>query len=154
VASFGRDELRNEREKEKRGLRIQGLGENALAKSAAFSSRDFSWELDIAGADHFDAEKDEVGGAGVFDRLKGNGWSGEDRWNTERGGEDVEKSAEKSTERRSETFAAPTGERSRENVEDSRAGSSGENGRGNEEQNETMPIEHIGIVQALEFLFI
>jgi len=93
VATFGGDELRDEREKKERGFGVEGFSENSLPESAAFWRGGARGKFCVARADHFDAEEDEIGGARILDRVKGDSRCGEDGGDDERGGEDVEESA-------------------------------------------------------------
>jgi len=99
-------------------------------------------ERNITRADHFYAEEDEVGGAGVFDGVKSDGGSGENCGDSESGGEDVEESAEEGAEGGLKAFAASSGQGAGEDVENAWAGGDGEEKRGGKEEQETMRVEH------------
>jgi len=172
VAAFRSDELRNEGEEEEGGFGVEGFGEDALAESRCggwtegrwvgcadcdaralgFQSGVDGWRIvfccgllrqgDVTRPDHFYAEEDEVGCAGVLDGVEGDGGGGEDGGDSESGGEDVEESAEESAEGGLKTLAAASGEGAGEDVEDAGAGSDGEKESGGEEECETVRVEH------------
>ncbi len=145
VAAFGCDELRNEGEEEEGRLGIESFGEDALTERrrrgwlesvACWSGSlvgDIFRKRSVAGADHFYAEEDEIGGTGVLNGVESYGGSGEDGGDSEGGGEDVEESAEESAKRGGKTFAAASGEGTGEDIEDSGARSDSEKHRGCEE---------------------
>jgi len=115
---------------------------NGHGMPCPYGKKNTDVERNVTRADHFDAEEDEVGGAGVLDGVEGYGGSGQDGRDSESGSEDVKESAEESTEGRLKTFAAAAGKGAGEDVEDAGAGSDGEKKGGGEEEYETMRIEH------------
>jgi hypothetical protein len=142
VAAFGCDELRDEGEEEERGLGIECFGENALAEGVAGWGSRLCGKLGVARADHFYAEEDEIGGASILDGVERDCGRGEDCGDSEGGGEDVEESAEESTDGRLKAFAAAPGESASEYVEDAGARGDGEEKRGGEEEQETVRVKH------------
>lgn len=90
----------------------------------------------MAGADHRDAEEDEVGGAGVADELEGGGGSGEDGGEAEGGGGDMDEAAGEGAERGESAFATAAMEGAAEDVEDAGARGDGEQEGGGEEEGE------------------
>jgi len=119
MAAFGRDELRNEGKEKQGRLRVENFRENPLTKSALRRLRRADGHLRISRADHADAEPNEIRGTRVFDGVKCQGGSGEDRGDAERGGQDMEESTNKGAERRQDTLTAASGEAARQNVKDS-----------------------------------
>lgn len=142
VVAFRCDKLRNEGEEEESGFGIEGFGQDSLAKGTTARGDCAGGEFGVAGADHFDAEEDEISGTSILNGVEGHSGCGENCGYPERGGEDVEESSEESAEGGLETFAATTGEGAGQDVEDARAGSDGEKHGGGEEQHEAMRIEH------------
>ena len=148
VTAAGHDELRNERKEKERGFGIEDFGENALTKGMVSGLSGTDDQLRIAGADHADAEPNEISGTGVLDGMKRDGGSGEDRGNAQSGGEDVEKSTNKGSERRKDALAAAAGEAASEHVEDARARSDGEKQGGGKEKVKAMRVNHGEIVRS------
>lgn len=142
VAALRSDKLRDEGKEEESGFGIEGFGEDALAEGAALWRGSFRGEIGVAGANHFDAEENQVGGAGVFDGVESYGGSGEDGGDAEGGGEDVEESAKEGAEGRLETFAAAASQGAGEYIEDAGAGSGREKEGGGEEEQEAVRVEH------------
>ena len=106
-------------------------------------------ELGVAGANHTDAEPDEVGGSGVFDGVEGDGGSGQDCGNAESGGEDVEKAADEGAERRMDSFTAAAGQAPSQNIENAGARRDGQHQRGRKEKQEAVSVKHEEIVKIL-----
>jgi len=159
VAAFGCDELRDEGEEEQGGFWIEGFGEDSLLEcgcrgwadgvccgTGRFGEGVFRYG-DVTGADHFDAEEDEIGGAGVLDGMEGHGGGGEDGRDAESCGEDVEKPAKEGADGGLEAFATASGEGAGEHVEDAGAGSDGEEESGGEEEEQAVGVEHAEIVR-------
>jgi hypothetical protein len=142
VAGLRGNELRDERQKEERGLGIERFGEDALAEGVVRGSGGGRRHLGVAGANHTDAEPDEVGGSSVLHGVKGDGGGGENRGDSEGGGKDVEESAEEGAEGGEDAFAAASCERAGEDVEDARAGRDGEQQRGGQEEREALWVGH------------
>ncbi len=114
VAAFGRDELRNEGKEKQSGLGVENFGENALTKGAGRGGlRSADSPFLIPRANHADAEPDEICSARVLDGVEGYGGSSEDRRDAEGGSEDVEKSTDKSAERRKHAFRTASGKAAR-----------------------------------------
>jgi hypothetical protein len=142
VAVLGRDELRDEGEKEESGFGIEDFGENALAKSAMRWGKSARGKLGIARADHADAEKNEINGACEFDGVKSNSGGGENGGDACGGGENVNEAAKESAASGENAFAATTGEAASENIENTRAGSDCEDQSSKEERKEVMGVKH------------
>ncbi len=148
VAAFGGDELRDEGEEEQRGLGIQRLREDPLAK-CALRRRRRKGHLGVAGANHADAEPYEVSGTGILHGVKGHGGSSENRGHAKRRGEDVKESADEGAQRGMNAFAAAAREGARQHVENAGTGRDGEKQCGGEEQRKTMRIDHAPILPFL-----
>ena len=106
-------------------------------------------ELGVAGANHTDAEPDEVGGSGVFDGVEGDRGSGEDRRNAQGRGENVEQPADESAERGLDSFTAAAGQAPSQNIENAGARRDGQHQRGRKEKQEAVSVKHEGIVKIL-----
>src|SRR6266446_5655205 len=149
MAAVWGDELRNEGEEKKSRLGIENFGENALTKCARRGRlRGADGHLRIARADHANAEPNEIRGTRVFDGVKCNGGSSEDRGDAERGGQDMEESTNEGAEGRKDTFTAASGEAARQDVKDSRPWSDCQQERSGKEKQEMVDVEHPGIVRA------
>jgi|SRR5689334_19368617 len=136
------DELGNEGKEKEGGLGIQHFGDDALAEGSERGACGVDAPFGVAGADHADAEPDEISGSGEFDSVKGHGGRGQDRGNAGGGGEDVDEPSEERAEGGVKAFAAASGEGTGEDVKDAGAGRDGENHRGGEEEGETVRVEH------------
>jgi hypothetical protein len=73
--------------------------------------------------------------------------SGKERGDAERGGQDMEESTNKGTEGRMDAFTVASGEAARQNVKNSRPGGDGQNQSSGKEKQETVYVEHPGIVR-------
>ena len=142
VAVLGSNELRDEREKEECGFGIEDFGEDALTKGVARRGKRTSGKLGVARADHANAKKNEIGGAGKLDRVKGQGGSGKNSGNTGSGGKNVDEAAEESATRGEQAFATATGKAAGEDIEDAWARSEREDQGGGEEEEEMMDVKH------------
>src|SRR6267142_1307567 len=104
MAALRRNELRNEGKEKQSGLGVENFGENALTKGAGRGGlRSADSRFLIPRANHADAEPDEICSARVFDGVEGHGG----------GSEDVEKSTDKSAERRKHAFRTASGKAAR-----------------------------------------
>lgn len=148
VAALRSDELRDEGKEEERGLGIEGFGEDALTEGA-LRGHCGEGHLGVAGANHADAEPDEVCGSSIFYGVKGHGGSGENGGDAEGGGADVKESADEGAERRGNAFAAAAGESARQHVENAGAGGDGEKKSGGKKESETMEVKHAEILRHL-----
>jgi len=148
VACGGRDELRDEREKEKRGLGIQGFGEDALTESVLPRAGGSGFEFGVASADHADAEIDKVGGSGIFHGVERDSTGGEDRGDTESGGKDMEQSSNERAKGGKYALAAAASEAACEHVEDAGPRRDGQQEGGGEKQNEVVSVNHSIILPA------
>jgi hypothetical protein len=141
------DELRDEGEEEEGRFGIEGFGEDALAEGASGWNGGCHRELGVAGADHADAEPDEVGGSGVFHGVEGEGGGGENRGNTESGGKDVAQPADEGAQGRIDSFATAAGEAARQDVENAGTRCDRQDHGGGEEKEEPVSVEHGRIVR-------
>ncbi len=148
VTPLGRNELREERQEKERGLWVENFSENPLTKGALRRLRWADGHLRISRADHADAEPNEIRGTRVLDGVKCQGGSSKDRGDSERGGQDMEESANKGAERRKDTLTAASGEAARQNVKDSRPWGDGQQQGSGKEKQETVRVEHPRIVWA------
>jgi hypothetical protein len=142
------DELGNEGEEEEGGLGIENFRKDALAEGTLRGRGRIDDKLCVAGADHANAEPDEVGGASVLDGVKGDGGGGKNRRDAESSGEDVAESAEKRAEGGEDALAAAARETASENVENAGAGSDGQDECSNEKEQKAMQFNHSKMISA------
>jgi len=147
MAAFGGDELRDEGQEKQSRLWVENLGENSLPKRALRGLQYADSHFRISRADHADAEPNQIRSACKLDGVKCHGGSGKDRGDAERGGQDMEESTNKGTERRMDAFTAASGEAARQNVKNSRPRGDGQHQSSSKEKQETVGVEHPGIVR-------
>src|SRR5215467_13718692 len=109
--------MRNEGKEEQSRFWIESFGQDALAEGTAFGRFGVGGQFGVARANHFYAEKDQIGGTGILYGAKCDGRRRQDRGDAERGREHVEESAKECAERGLKTFAAAAGKRAGKDVE-------------------------------------
>src|SRR6266704_1347188 len=149
MAALRRDELRNEGEEKQSRLRVESFRENPLTKGARRRGlRCANDHFRISRADHPDAEPNEIRGTRVLDGVKRHSGSSKDRGDAERSGQDMEESTNKGAEGRKDSFTAASSKAARQYVENARPWSNGEEQRCGKKKQETVCVEHTGIVRA------
>src|SRR6202158_4087655 len=147
MAPFRGDELRNEGEEKQSRLWVENFGKNPLPKRAMRGLQCADSHFRISRADHANAKPNQIRSAGKLDGVKCHGRSGKERGHAERGGQNMEESTNKGAEGRMDAFTAATGEAARQNVKNSRPWGDGQNQGSGKEKQETVCVEHPGIVR-------
>ena len=147
MAPLRGDELRNEGEEKQSRLWVENFGENPLSKRAVRRLQCADSHFRISRADHADAKPNQIRSARKLDGMKCYSGSGKDRGHAERGGQDMEESTNKGAEGRMDAFTAASGEATCQNVKNSRPWGDSQNQSSRKEKQETVCVEHSGIVR-------
>lgn len=143
------DELRQEREKEERRLRVKHLCQDSLPEDVQLRGRSCrEIERLISGTNHPNANPDQVSCPGEFDDSKCRCRSDQQSGEPDGCGKDVNETAEERAERREKPFATTARQCSAQDVEDAGTGRGGEDQRRSDEESEKTGINHRKLYRA------
>src|SRR3954470_24315351 len=147
MAAIVSNKLRNEREKEERGLWIENFGRHALPERVSSRPRGNQNGIDcilVAARikHHAHTKETKIRGPKILHRSKSSPGPGQNDRNTQGCSEYVHHTTQKSAQRREHTFALPTRQASGQYVEHAGTGSDRQQHSGGEKQSDPRPIEH------------